>query len=346
MKLSEEIDDSKIAYLAYSLPGSNSYQCFKSAYTKGILTEDRLKHYNFVMAPFSRDEHPVYWFKYLEPLAQLHDIEWSYGEAPRICIDKPSYLQTARNIVDLLQDDVISKLVYSRIKSKGRGDLDPWLLFIKLVKNYLDAFCFLIYIPDHMLWMGASPEILLSQSGQDYKTVALAGTQLKTDDIDSVQWGKKEIEEHAFIETYLEQVFTSLYIEFSKSKKYTAAAARVCHIKSEFNFKSSVPVSSVLEKIHPGPALSGFPVTAALKSLSDYELHDRSYYTGFLGPVGNQLELYVNLRSMEIDMHYCYLYVGGGYTKDSDPHSEWEETEMKAATLLDLIDFSTHKKMA
>jgi isochorismate synthase len=32
-----------------------------------------------------------------------------------------------------------------------------------------------------------------------------------------------------------------------------------------------------------------------------------------------------------------YLYLGGGYTKDSNPELEWEETENKSKTLLDLV---------
>jgi isochorismate synthase len=32
-----------------------------------------------------------------------------------------------------------------------------------------------------------------------------------------------------------------------------------------------------------------------------------------------------------------YLYVGGGFTADSIPEKEWEETENKSRTLLNLL---------
>ena len=41
---------------------------------------------------------------------------------------------------------------------------------------------------------------------------------------------------------------------------------------------------------------------------------------------------------MEVFQQAVCLYVGGGITAGSDPDKEWEETELKSRTLLDIID--------
>ena len=69
------------------------------------------------------------------------------------------------------------------------------------------------------------------------------------------------------------------------------------------------------------------------------EKHSREYYTGFLGPVGidDLMQLYMNLRCMKVLDDRLMLFVGGGITLDSVPYEEWEETEIKADTLLSVL---------
>ena len=47
--------------------------------------------------------------------------------------------------------------------------------------------------------------------------------------------------------------------------------------------------------------------------------------------------LFVNLRCMQLGDGHASLYVGGGITAESDPASEWRETEMKAETMLSVL---------
>ena len=61
---------------------------------------------------------------------------------------------------------------------------------------------------------------------------------------------------------------------------------------------------------------------------------------GFLGPVHIQGEssLYVNLRCMQLGENAAHLYVGAGITADSQPQAEWRETELKAETMLAVLE--------
>ena len=48
--------------------------------------------------------------------------------------------------------------------------------------------------------------------------------------------------------------------------------------------------------------------------------------------------LFVNLRCMQLFRNEYWIYVGGGITTNSNPNNEWEETELKAQTLLNILD--------
>ena len=50
------------------------------------------------------------------------------------------------------------------------------------------------------------------------------------------------------------------------------------------------------------------------------------------------VNFYVNLRCMKIYNNSASLFVGGGITASSIPKKEWEETELKAKTLLNILD--------
>ena len=51
----------------------------------------------------------------------------------------------------------------------------------------------------------------------------------------------------------------------------------------------------------------------------------------------NKNQIYVNLRCCQIQNGAAYLYLGGGFTKDSIPELEWQETENKSKTLLNIL---------
>jgi isochorismate synthase len=69
------------------------------------------------------------------------------------------------------------------------------------------------------------------------------------------------------------------------------------------------------------------------------EKHNRKYYSGFMGPVNidEKVLLFVNLRCMQVLCDKLVLHIGAGITIDSVPEDEWDETEIKADTLLSVI---------
>jgi len=115
----------------------------------------------------------------------------------------------------------------------------------------------------------------------------------------------------------------------------------VKHLETNFEFSmKGVEPIVIADKLHPTPAVSGLPRKEAIELINSIEDHDRSLYAGCIGIVGEQTKLFVNLRCAQyLDQEY-FLYLGGGFTKDSESMKEWEETENKSRTLLDILENS------
>ncbi|MEM1123039.1 MAG: chorismate-binding protein, partial [Bacteroidota bacterium] len=232
------------------------------------------------------------------------------------------------------------KLILSRIKKINTVPGNLFKLFEALKSSYPTAFVYLVNIAGEGCWIGASPEILYTQDGLA-KTMALAGTQKDLGiPLELVYWRNKEIEEQAIVERYFQRILRNRNINFQKSERKTVKAGNILHLRTDFRFNPKGKVFELVSDLHPSPAVCGMPKQAAKEFIIKHEPHNRDYYCGFLGPVNmhEATDLYVNLRCMQVMENYFALYVGGGILPDSDPEQEWEETEMKARTLSNVIE--------
>lgn len=242
----------------------------------------------------------------------------------------------------------MEKVVPARMHVEERPEGLDWIaLFIKAALKYPNAMVSLVSIPEAGTWIGATPEILVAQNREGiFKTVALAGTQsLGNQSIKDLSWTQKEIEEQAMVSRYIINCFKKIRLrEFQEMGPKTSQSGHLAHLKTEFTVdtrKESYPqlASVMLELLHPTSAVCGMPKQPALAFLNRMEGFDRSFFSGYLGPVNIQgdTRLFVNLRCMQIlDKHIAY-YAGAGITEDSMPNKEWLETEMKIGTMKNLL---------
>lgn len=326
------------AFVAVSFPGDTGYDFHLAEIAYQSLTESTLNDYDFVFAPYQKGHSPTVLFKYTASHrnAAFSFISGEIGE--HNSEGKQSYLESVSNLISKLKTTELQKVIYSRTKRVETESLDVFHLYKSLVSKYIEACVFLINIPGLGCWCGATPEILITQEGKNYKTTALAGTQKLVGTVDDVVWDKKEIDEQRFIQTFIKENLETLKINFEVSDTRTVKAGAVCHIKTDFTLLNPHSIINVVNSLHPGPAISGYPKQKAIQTIAAFENYDRKYYTGFFGSLAKgKLQLYINLRSMEIFKNCCLLYLGGGITKDSSPVKEWEETELKSTTLGSLL---------
>lgn len=259
---------------------------------------------------------------------------------------KDEYIDLVEKTIDFIKSGESQKIVTSRTKKVNfNHGFNLIEIFNSLVQKYNSAFVSLISIPNVGTWIGASPEILLKIKDQKLTTMSLAGTQIyKGQPLEEVEWGLKEKEEQSMVTEYIEKAFIDSGAEnYKKSNNKTAIAGNVLHIQTMFEYKSDKInefANKFLKNLPPTPAVCGLPKDISKKFILGNEIHNREFYSGFLGAVNinEKTELFVNLRCMQIKDNYSLIYVGGGITADSVPEKEWYETELKSRTLLSVIN--------
>jgi len=265
--------------------------------------------------------------------------------------DSNDFIELVNKGIQKVEQGLFEKIVPSRTKTIELPEsFDEVKLFLKLIKKYPRALVSLVSSAETGTWLGATPELLVSTDrNAHFKTVALAGTQPYSPDMDvrSVAWTQKDIEEQALVCRYIISCFKKIRLrEYDEHGPKTVIAGNVLHLKTDYEvdmIATGFPQlgSIMLKLLHPTSAVCGMPLQNALDFLSQEEGYDREFYSGFIGPVNidNESYLYVNLRCMQIlKDKKAQLYAGAGVTADSIPEKEWEETEIKMNTLLNVIN--------
>jgi isochorismate synthase len=266
-----------------------------------------------------------------------------------ISLDRNKFEQLVQQSIQQIEAGVFEKIVPSRSKSIELPEaFDALEAFQKLCNAYSNAMVSFISIPTIGTWLGATPELLVAVEAKTiFKTVALAGTKIFEEGINlkNVAWTQKEIEEQALVSRYIINNFKKIRLrEFEEHGPKTVVAGNLMHLKTEFSVDMKVTNfpqlgSVMLNLLHPTSAVCGMPLETSLEFLQQHEGYDREFYSGYLGPVNmnNNFNIFVNLRCMQLFEGQAIVYAGAGVTVDSVPEHEWEETEMKLNTLLNVI---------
>ncbi|PKQ62237.1 hypothetical protein BZG02_13035 [Labilibaculum filiforme] len=350
-------------FFAYQLPETGRIQI-------GVQTDLDLKDYQvlseldavngFVFSPFDSESRHKSWLIRSDislqaseiksnsiPLLEAYQLKKEEELPKEVMLESAStlYFNQVTEMIKDLKNGKLNKVILSRVQIlEGMGLNDAVESFLKLSEAYHSAFVFLVAIPNVGTWIGASPETLLSSKNSEVETVALAGTQKLSDRLMSqVKWEDKDVKEQAFVSSYIEEVLAQHNVrDYKRTGPVSSQAGNVVHLKTTYllSGKMSFPqLSSLVQDLHPTPAVCGLPKIKALELIREVEQHDREYYAGYLGPIesNGSISLFVNLRSMKVLENQMALFVGGGITADSLPDKEWEETCLKAQTLLNVI---------
>ncbi len=245
------------------------------------------------------------------------------------------YQQTVEAALKAIGQGRLQKVVLSRtLQLQFATPIDSSAVYDALCALYPDAFVSLCRLPSGECWLGASPELLVDYRADGLSTMSLAGTRAVSDDDQG--WQPKEEAEQQIVTDYIREQLAALGMEVSIAPRETIRAAQVWHLRSRIEAKGPVGLTEVLEKLHPTPAVCGYPLAAARSFIATHEAHPRQFYGGFLGPIqpDGSARLFVNLRTAALSEQAASLYLGGGLVAGSDLAAEWAETEAKAQTLL------------
>lgn len=243
--------------------------------------------------------------------------------------------------IQAIKNEEFKKVVLSRSEEVLLDEFDFIETFQHLVQLYPATFCYCFFHPKVGFWMGATPEKLLKANENAFETMALAGTQ-KDNAQTEVIWQQKEKDEQQFVTDFIVKRLREFAASVVVSEPYSLKAGSIWHIKTDISgvLKENSTLEEVIDTLHPTPAVCGLPKKKAKAFIIENENYDRTFYSGFLGELNSSFagnnsssDLFVNLRSMQIQENKAILYMGCGITKESIPEKEWEESVNKSMTM-------------
>lgn len=313
-------------FLLYALPNQ------AALYSKGswISIENELPS-GFVVSDAHGER---FWqFQQIESV-EFVDLEFHELSEKNInAISESDYLANCSALIEEMKEEQIEKVVFSRIKLRSWSQDNFRQVFAQLLSAYPNNLNYAFYSRELGFWMGSTPEILVKSQGENYTSMALAGT-LSSSESDDL-WTQKERDEQQYVSDYLAELINKYGQIEKQSERYVHVVGPVKHLRNDFEFSmESDNLWQFIRDFHPTPAVCGVPKNDARQLYQKYETHQRELYTGIIGwaEPGN-MHLFVNLRCMQVFIDSAALYVGGGLTQESDPHKEWLETERKSEAL-------------
>jgi isochorismate synthase len=239
----------------------------------------------------------------------------------------------------------LDKAVLSRrVTLQAAQAIDPAAVMRRLAASASGSTLFAIS-RGQATFLGATPERLVSLRGRELRTMAVAGTTRRSVDeaeddhrASELLASDKEREEHAVVVDWLRDALTPLTDRLDVPAVPEVVRLRhVQHLVTPVSgrLRASADVLSVVERLHPTPAVGGAPRDLALELIADEEPHERGWYAGPLGWIDRHGdgEFVVALRSGVVAGSTATLYAGCGIVADSDPEREWDESSAKLMTL-------------
>lgn len=252
-------------------------------------------------------------------------------------------------IIERIAEGDIQKIVLARaceIQTSGHLHL-PHVL-ASLGQAYPECYRFLFEPRPHVAFLGATPELLIRVQANHLQTMGLAGSIRRgatpeEDQVlaDELLHSPKDCHEHQLV---VEAIVSGLQpitenIAISHTKVMQLKNIQHLHTPIEGQLKPEQDILSLLEVLHPTPALGGKPRHIALPLISQLESLPRGWYAAPIGWIDGQLngEFGVAIRSAVVQEQRAWVYAGAGIVAGSIAQKEWEETALKLRPMLTIL---------
>ena len=208
--------------------------------------------------------------------------------------------------------------------------------------------------PFHIV--GSSPEILSRLENGIATVRPLAGTRprgkTKEEDLALEQdllSDEKEIAEHLMLidlgrndvgrvsKVGKVQVTDQMVIE-----RYSHVMHIVSNVQGEV--RDDVDALDVFKATFPAGTLSGAPKIRAMEIIDQVEPVKRGIFGGAVGYLGwhGEMDMSIAIRTCVIRENKVYVQAGAGLVYDSNPESEWTETQIKARAVIKAVELSSN----
>jgi anthranilate synthase component 1 len=258
--------------------------------------------------------------------------------------------------VERAKEYVLSGDIYQGVISRKRelyGDVDPLGLYESLRSINPSPYMYLLSHDDRSI-VGASPETLVTVAGDQVVANPIAGTCSRgTSPVEDRRLAgemladPKERAEHTMLvdlaRNDVRRVARAGSVrvgEFMNVLKYS----HVQHIESTVTgtLADDADAFDAVRATFPAGTLSGAPKIRAMEVIDELEPEPRGVYGGGVGYVAwhGDADFCIVIRSASVergDTDRITVQAGAGIVADSDPASEYEETEKKMAGVVDAL---------
>ena len=257
---------------------------------------------------------------------------------------KPEYENWCDNVNHALteiQSGILKKIVLARkTEYQLQEAYDPLKFLLRLRDRAPNAYQYCFQFDKDQAWMGISPERLYRRQSRKIETEAVASTRPRGTNSEEdknlaleLLQSQKEVWEHDLVLERIESVLNQLCDKITrKSYREILKLRQVQHLQSriEGHLNPDHGESTLINSIHPTPAVCGIPEEKARLNIEQLENFDRGWYAGPIGWISkNGAEFAVGIRSAQINHKTLRIYTGAGIVQGSDPDSEWNEIDAK-----------------
>lgn len=227
------------------------------------------------------------------------------------------------------------------------------VLLRALKKNTTQCFHFLFQPHARSGFLGASPERLYRRDGDLIRTEAIAGSRNRGASSAQDQLlcqellaSEKDRREHEYVVKGIRRSIEPLCALLTGGQEPAVLRLSRCqHLITPFKgrLRKGVRDSELLEKLHPTPAVGGYPKKPAMEDIARLEPFDRGWYAGPVGWISKDAaQFVVGIRSGLTEGRRLHLFSGAGIVDGSVAENEWEEIENKISDFVALFGAQPH----
>lgn len=245
----------------------------------------------------------------------------------------------------------VEKVVLARVHDLECPEpIDPVDLLARLRGANPRSHVFLFEPDPGRVLFGAAPETVATLRNRIFRATAVAGSVRRgsTPAEDrmlgtSLLSSPKDRAEHAVTVREIVAGLEGRIIGAVRTdpEPHLLVLSRIQHLETrvEARVSSSETVLSLLQALHPTPAVCGFPRERAFPLLADLEPFERGWYAGPVGwfDIEGEGVFVPALRSAVGGGRRWRAFAGAGIVQGSEPASEWAETTVKLQAALEAL---------
>lgn len=198
-------------------------------------------------------------------------------------------------------------------------------------------------------FLGASPELLVSLFDGRVRALGLAGSARRGDTPEEderigealLASGKDRIEHEAVVRAIRERLGPLTEDLVAPNQPGLRRLRNIQHLSTEIGarVRPGIGVLDLVQRLHPTPAVCGWPADRARAVIAEHEAFDRGWYAGPVGwmDAGGDGEFAVALRSAVVSNDRAWLFAGNGIMGDSVPEAELAEVQLKFRPLSEAL---------